>query len=722
MHSLFVIGDVGGPEQFHLGDEAMLEANLLALGRLIPNAEFTVASADPEWTSQRYRVASVKCPFEGPLDKTLAGASGVVVSGGGNLCSTWPEKVTDRISLLEHAQALNLPTVVLGQMIGPHLTADQGRLLSGPLRRCDWVGVRDESSASMALRLGVDPARLHRQMDDAYFLDPLPVEDERVASLGGLPQPWILVTLDPSFASSHRAKTLDVLASQLDNLACSLSASLIFVPHVGGLHGSGDAEAGRALRSKMRADLLLLDPWEQREVVWLTGQAAMVVSARYHPLVFATACGVPALGITVDAYTRTKLHGALASAGVEGWCLSVADVERGALLPLAMELWHQQAGICQRLAAASQQAWHHEKQRWDGILRALRVAPSSADLPAPPAIHVALDGGASSAALISSDQWREYDRNGYLRLGRLLDDGQLSRLGERLDDIMLGRVRYPTLHMQLDTGGAYEDLPDPVAGHSGATLAYRKIQGLEADPLVLELIRRDLFREICARHYGAHVPISIFRVMMMNKPASQGTYLPWHQDAGDVWKLDRDPLVTSWIALDPATRLNGCVQVIPGSHHLGLLSKNGSTLSPEHVEQYCPEDRIEYLELEPGEGLLLHNWLLHRSEVNRTGTPRRALSACYMDGRTLGTLTGTRYPIVFGTHEDTESAMPFLRGLLAESAQLREMAMEAERYARSLLEDNQRREEMRLESERYAKSLEAELKKLRAPRGIPFFR
>ena len=32
--------------------------------------------------------------------------------------------------------------------------------------------------------------------------------------------------------------------------------------------------------------------------------------------------------------------------------------------------------------------------------------------------------------------------------------------------------------------------------------------------------------------------------------------------------------------------------------------------------------------------VLLHNWLLHRSDVNRTPIPRRAFSVCYMDGRT----------------------------------------------------------------------------------------
>jgi hypothetical protein len=192
----------------------------------------------------------------------------------------------------------------------------------------------------------------------------------------------------------------------------------------------------------------------------------------------------------------------------------------------------------------------------------------------------------------------------------------------------------------------------------------------------------------------------------MNKPAGQGTYLPWHQDAGDVWKLDRDPLVTTWIALDPATRANGCVQVIPGSHRLGLLSKNGSTISAAHVELYCPEDAIEYLELEPGEAVLLHNWLLHRSDVNHTNIPRRALSVCYMDGRTLNTLSGTRFPIVFGEHEDTLSAFSFLRGMNEENRQLREMATEAERYAKSLEEDREIRVRMQCEAEQRRREAE----------------
>ena len=43
---------------------------------------------------------------------------------------------------------------------------------------------------------------------------------------------------------------------------------------------------------------------------------------------------------------------------------------------------------------------------------------------------------------------------------------------------------------------------------------------------------------------------------------------------------------------------------------------------------------IVHLELKAGEVALLHNWLLHSSDVNKTSIARRAFSVCYLDART----------------------------------------------------------------------------------------
>ncbi len=256
---------------------------------------------------------------------------------------------------------------------------------------------------------------------------------------------------------------------------------------------------------------------------------------------------------------------------------------------------------------------------------------------------------ATNNDFLTAEQWSDYERDGLLRLGRVLSAADLSALQQRIDDIMQGRavVPYDQMLMQLDSAtGRYEDAGEQSKGFKGATANYRKIQDLELDPLFLEFMTRPLFQSICRRVYGEDTPISAFRAMFMNKPAQQGTWLPWHQDR---WSyLDRDPLITVWTALDPATTANGCVQVIPGSHKFGLLNPAHPSgfVSEEQAENLLRENAPLALELESGEAVLLHNWLLHASDVNHTNISRRAFSACYMDGRTQSR-NGEKYTQLF---------------------------------------------------------------------------
>lgn len=135
----------------------------------------------------------------------------------------------------------------------------------------------------------------------------------------------------------------------------------------------------------------------------------------------------------------------------------------------------------------------------------------------------------NNMAMITADQWKNFDETGVLYLGKLLNDDDLKALQDRLDAIMMGTadVEYDRLLMQLDSkDGAYENAGEQSNGHKGATLAYRKIQNLEIDPIFQEYLSRPIFREFNAGVYGENTPIGIFRTMFMNKPARQGTLLP----------------------------------------------------------------------------------------------------------------------------------------------------------------------------------------------------
>jgi hypothetical protein len=225
-----------------------------------------------------------------------------------------------------------------------------------------------------------------------------------------------------------------------------------------------------------------------------------------------------------------------------------------------------------------------------------------------------------------------FDEHGYARLGRVMSDEGLLLLRQRADDLMLGRVSYPGLFFQLDSEtGSYRDL-EFGRGYEGPSLNYRKIEKLEMDGLFLKWIQNPLFEQISRARIDG--PVVIYRAVLMTKGSAGGTVLPWHQDGGLFWGLDRDPLLQIWTALDDAPEEAGCVEVLPGSHRQGLATPLGGVVPEEHVGRREADERSVPLPAVAGEAILLHNHVWHRSLVNRTGRPRRALSVCYMSAET----------------------------------------------------------------------------------------
>ncbi len=266
---------------------------------------------------------------------------------------------------------------------------------------------------------------------------------------------------------------------------------------------------------------------------------------------------------------------------------------------------------------------------------------------------------------VTKKQWQHFKDEGWLKLDERLSEKDLKALQDEIDAIMLGQadLDYDRIMMQLDSStGKYNNMGEQTIGHKGSTLNYRKIEKLEFDPVFLTYAQHPIFKDFCDRLYGPDTPITSFRCMFMNKPANRGTWLPWHQDRWNY--LDRDPILTVWTALDPATIENGCVQIIPGSHKFGLINPAHPSgfLTKAQGEKFCPDEKRVYLELEAGEVALLHNHLLHASDVNRSNQSRRAFSVCYMDGATNDTKNATPYARIFGPNALTVENLKAARG------------------------------------------------------------
>ena len=126
---------------------------------------------------------------------------------------------------------------------------------------------------------------------------------------------------------------------------------------------------------------------------------------------------------------------------------------------------------------------------------------------------------------------------------------------------------------------------------------------------------------------------------MIMKDARVGGAWTWHQDYG-YWYQNGvlAPLLTSVsIAVDRATKENGCLQVIARSHELGriehVLSGEQAGADMERVNVALERLPLVYCEMEPGDAIFFHANLLHRSDMNRSDEPRWSMISCYNAAR-----------------------------------------------------------------------------------------
>ena len=107
-----------------------------------------------------------------------------------------------------------------------------------------------------------------------------------------------------------------------------------------------------------------------------------------------------------------------------------------------------------------------------------------------------------------------------------------------------------------------------------------------------------------------------------------GKEIPWHQDA-NFWPIEPPVLISAWLAIDPATVENSCVQLIPGTHRQVVPHiKAGSEMEFEEEADpnYVDRTQAVNMELKPGEFFLFTERTLHHSEENRSGERRIGLS------------------------------------------------------------------------------------------------
>lgn len=389
---IVAIGDVGVVDSMmHIGDEAMFE-QFLDQARSREVGDLVGISANPRETAARYGIESVpRLGFTGdraamleraeailsgridaddparPTIEAIGLADRVVVTGAGNLASTWPVHIIERWTISKLASRAGIPFIVTGQTLGPELTGDDEQLLEELLSSAQLVGVREAASLALAERLGIQ--RVEQTVDDASFLK---IDDPTTPEVTG---DYCLVSLSTHVGAADRAGFQAAVADLLDSIARATGLGIVFYAHFGPLTGTaerGDVVMHTAVAELMSSRSEVVATGDSDAAAWLARRASLVVSSRYHPAVFAVSAGVPTLGIAVDDYTTVKLTGALGNFGQQS-VIPARELLAGAAPDVAASVWSDRVGIRDRSIAIAATQRPVSDEWWDRVVGASRT-------------------------------------------------------------------------------------------------------------------------------------------------------------------------------------------------------------------------------------------------------------------------------------------------------------------------------------------------------------
>lgn len=246
----------------------------------------------------------------------------------------------------------------------------------------------------------------------------------------------------------------------------------------------------------------------------------------------------------------------------------------------------------------------------------------------------ALDSRISTHPL-TDEQITDYHRDGFLIVRKMFDTEELGPLRQAyhedptVNGSIYGMSDYDGKAHPFNT---WTDLSDDMIGMIPRMA--RMIEGSEA-----------LLNEPC---YHWHSKFSV-------KTPTCDARVDWHQDYLS-WYDDGvlfPHMLTVGIAVEPTTKANGCVQFIPGSHHIGRIGTISHSADSSYLQDQLTRFElakqvlgIHHAEMGVGDVVFFHVNTLHGSDLNTTDGERVMIFCSY------NAVSNAPYPEARGPNED----------------------------------------------------------------------
>ena len=198
---------------------------------------------------------------------------------------------------------------------------------------------------------------------------------------------------------------------------------------------------------------------------------------------------------------------------------------------------------------------------------------------------------------------KKFQKNGFVFPIQVIDLKNANQCRKKLEDVekKIGKLHYKS------------------KVHTILTWVYK----LAIDNNILDLVEKILGPNIL-----------LHNATFIIKEANTLSHVSWHQDL-TYWGFSSDEQVSVWIALSPATKKSGCMQMIPKSHNWGKLKHvdtedSNNVLSSGQTVNNIDESKSIYCDLKCGEASFHHGWILHKSNKNLSNDRRIGLNMQFL--------------------------------------------------------------------------------------------
>jgi ectoine hydroxylase-related dioxygenase (phytanoyl-CoA dioxygenase family) len=238
--------------------------------------------------------------------------------------------------------------------------------------------------------------------------------------------------------------------------------------------------------------------------------------------------------------------------------------------------------------------------------------------------------------MASLDYVDHYWDQGYAVLRGFLPRAELGELQAETRRLYAEGLKHPTTYR--DRNLLFEILPASFRGQRYVLQAHWMAW---ISPYFERLRRSEPYRRVLAPLLGDDIK-QVAQQIHWKPPGAERTGFRFHQDLRfrerrDAFRDLMTSYITTGLAIDPATRENGCLRIMPQSHKLGYLglSDDGplmkgvtedGTLSAADLDPGTIVD----IELEPGDLVIWSLLTVHGSNINRSDKYRAFALSSYV--------------------------------------------------------------------------------------------